>query len=72
MGIFNPPKPVGSMPPPPAANPAVLGSAQTALAIQTTKKAGSVAEGAGFDNTIKTGPEGLQAPAVARTTLLGG
>lgn len=69
--IFSPPKPVGPQMPPPAANPAVLGSSQTQLAAQQTRKAGSVAEGRGFNNTIQTSPQGLQAPATARTTLLG-
>lgn len=56
---------------PPAAHPAVLGSAQTALASSATQKAGKAAEGMGFDNTIQTGPQGLKAPAIAKATLLG-
>lgn len=58
--------------PPPAAHPAVLGSAQTALAATATKKAGSVAEGMGSDGTVKTSPQGLKPPDTGKSTLLGG
>lgn len=72
MGFGGPKAPAAPLQPPPAANPAVLGSAQTALAASNTKKAGAVAEGQGFDNTIETSPQGLKPPQTAKTSLLGG
>lgn len=57
--------------PPPAAHPPILGSTQTALAGEAAKQKAAAAEGAGFDDTIATGPQGLKAPATAKTTLLG-
>lgn len=72
MGFGGAPKPIAPQQPPPAANPAVLGSAQVALAASQSKKAGAVAEGQGFDNTVMTSPQGLKAPQTAKTTLLGG
>jgi hypothetical protein len=69
--IVGSPKVNGPTPPPPAAHPAVLGSAQTALAAATTKKGGAVADGMGFNNTIQTSPQGLKPPSTAKSTLLG-
>lgn len=68
---FGGPKPTAPPIPPPAAHPAVLGSAQTALAGSQTKQSGAAAEGMGFGNTIQTSPEGLKAPQTAKSTLLG-
>lgn len=69
--IFNPPHPSAPMAPPPAAHPAVLGSAQTALSGAEQKKSADAAAGAGMSDTIKTSPQGLKAPATAKSTLLG-
>jgi len=69
--IVGSPKVAAPVPPPPAAHPAVLGSAQTALAGAASKKGGAVAEGMGFDNTIQTSPQGLKPPSTAKSTLLG-
>ena len=72
MGFGGAPKPLAPPLPPPAAHPAVLGSAQTQLAGAAAKKGAAVAEGLGLDNTIKTSAQGLEAPKIAKTTLLGG
>ena len=74
MGFLTPsiPNPPSVPLPPPAAHPATLGSQESQLAAQSTKKAGAAAEGMGFNDTIKTSPQGLEAPATAKTTLLGG
>lgn len=68
---FSSPKPPSVKLPPPAAHPAILGSAMTSLAAQEQKQSGAVAEGMGFNDTIKTSPKGLEAPATAKATLLG-
>lgn len=69
--IFNPLHSAGPPAIPPAAHPAVLGSATSALAGQNAKAAAGAAEGQGFDNTIQTTPKGLEAPSTAKATLLG-
>lgn len=70
MGL-SAPKPPSIPLPPPAAYPSTLGSTQVALAGQTAAKKNELAEGMGFDNTVKTSPQGAMAPQTARTTLLG-
>ena len=58
--------------PPPAAHPATLASTSVALAGTNAKAAGAAAEGIGSNDTIKTSPQGLVAPAsTAKATLLG-
>lgn len=74
MGFLasSPPKPQMPPMPPPAANPPTQGSQQIALAGEAAKAKAAAAEGQGFDNTIKTSPEGLQTPpSTAHATLLG-
>lgn len=65
------PHPPGVPIPPPAAHPAVLGNTQTALTADQSKSGGAAAEGMGLDDTVKTSSQGLNAPATAKTTLLG-
>ena len=74
MGNLIPKSPAspGVTMPPPAAHPVILGSSQTLAVGDETQKASAAAEGMGLDNTIKTSPQGLQKPATATTTLLGG
>lgn len=74
MGFLAPPKPKASIPmaPPPAAHPAVLGSQQVQLSGDQAKKSAAAAEGLGQSDTIKTSPQGLEAPKTAKTSLLGG
>lgn len=74
MGFLSPPKPKASipMPPPPAAHPAVLGSQEVQLSGDAAKKSAAIAEGLGESGTVKTGPQGLEAPKTAKTSLLGG
>ncbi len=64
------PKPPSVPMPPPAAHPAILASTlDTGL---SQAKGAAAAEGMGMDNTIKTNPQGLQAPKnTAKATLLG-
>lgn len=74
MGFLNPkaaqPAPLAPpVPLPPAAHAPVLGSSQT---VQIgASKAGAAAIGLGFDQTLATGPKGLEAPATNKSTLLG-
>mgnify|MGYP001551982615 CR=1 FL=1 len=70
--LFSKPSTPGITMPPPAAHPVVLGSSQTTAVGDQAKRAAAAAEGMGLDNTIKTSPQGLQKPATATTTLLGG
>jgi len=71
--IFSPPKPPAVQMPPPAAHPPTLGSANVVAAQQAAKQRAAAAEGMGMDDTIKTSPQGLKAPATtANTTMLGG
>lgn len=74
MGFLAPsmPKPNIPMPPPPAAHPAVLGSQEVQLSGDQAKKRAAAAEGMGFSDTLKTTPQGLEAPKTAKTSLLGG
>lgn len=65
------PKQAAPMPPPPAAHPAVLGSLQVQQSGDTAKKAAAAAEGMGESSTVKTSPQGLEAPKTAKT-ILGG
>jgi len=71
MGMLfsGPPKAPSAPIPPPAAHPATLGSTQVQLQGQSSLKAGAAAEGQGFDDTIKTSPQGLKAPNTAKTLL---
>lgn len=73
MGFLAPsmPKPTLPAPPPPAAHPAVLGSLAVQLSGDNAKKGAAAAEGMGANDTIKTNPQGLEAPKTAKT-LLGG
>ena len=72
MGFGGGSKPQPPQMPPPAAHPPTLGSAYSAIATQATNNAAKAAEGQGFDNTIKTSPQGdKNTPNTARTTLLG-
>ena len=58
--------------PPPAAHPPTLGSTNIALAGIAAKERAAAAEGMGFDQTIKTSPQGLKTPPLtAPATLLG-
>lgn len=72
MGLMTPPAPPNVTLPPPSAHPPTLGSASAALAAQTVKDKAVKADGQGMDDTVKTSPQGLQAPATAKATLLGG
>lgn len=74
MGFLAPKMPTPKTPPlpPPAAHPAVLGSMEAQLAGNQTKKGAAAAEGMGMNDTLKTSPQGLEAPKTAKTTLLGG
>lgn len=59
------------MPPPPP-NPPTVAATQNMLSAQQTGARAAANAGAGFDNTIKTGPQGLMAPATtASKSLLG-
>lgn len=73
MGFLAPKMPAPTMPapPPPAAHPAVLGSMEVQLAGNAAKKSAAAAEGMGMSDTLKTTPQGLEAPKTAKT-LLGG
>lgn len=72
MGVPKPPSPPSIAMPPPAAHPPTLGSANVALAGAAAKMRAAAAEGAGFDNTVATSPQGLSKPAnTAPATLLG-
>ena len=71
MGFGGGPKPPPLALPPPAAHPPTLGSAFSAIATQASNNAAKAAEGEGFDNTIKTSPQGASAPSTAPVTLLG-
>jgi hypothetical protein len=66
------PAPLPVQMPPPAAHPPTLASASVAASQQAAKERAKAAEGMGMDNTVKTGSQGLVAPATATTTLLGG
>ena len=74
MGFLMPKAPTPTMPPlpPPAAHPATLGSTEIQLSGQNSKKGAAVAEGMGANDTVKTSPQGLDAPKTAKTSLLGG
>lgn len=72
MGFGGGPKPGPLSLPPPAAHPPTLGSAFSAIATQASNNAAKAAEGQGFDDTIKTSPQGDKTPpSTAKVTLLG-
>lgn len=74
MGFLMPKAPTPTMPPlpPPAAHPATLGSLSVQLAGDKSNKGAAAAEGLGANDTVKTTPQGLEAPKTAKTSLLGG
>lgn len=58
--------------PPPAAQSPVLGSSLTQVGGIASKEISTAIEGMGDNGTIKTSPQGVQAPAnIAKVTLLG-
>ena len=59
---------------PPAANPPIMANSQVAQSGASQRSRAAAAAGAGFDGTVTNaaGSGGLQAPATAQTTLLGG
>lgn len=72
MGFGGGPKPSPLALPPPSAHPPTLGSAFSSIATQASANAAKAAEGQGFDNTIKTSPQGdTSKPDTAPVTLLG-
>lgn len=72
MGFGSGPSAPPLQQPPPAAHPPTLGSAFTAIATQASNNAAKAAEGMGFDDTIKTSPQGdTTKPNTAPVTLLG-
>ena len=72
MGFGKGPTPPPIALPPAAAHPPTLGSAFSAIATQASNNAAKAAEGMGFDNTIKTSPQGdTSKPNTAPATLLG-
>ena len=74
MGFLMPKPPTPTMPPlpPAAAHPATLGSLEVQQSGDAAKKSAAVAEGMGQGGTVKTSPQGLEAPKTAKTSLLGG
>lgn len=71
MGQYSPSLPKNS-PPPPMAHPPTLGSTEVVLSGIEARQRAAAEEGEGFDNTIKTSPQGAQTPGTkAPTTLLG-
>ena len=74
MGFLMPKPPTPAMAPlpPPAAHPATLGSLSVQQSGDSAKKAAAAAEGMGEGSTVKTSPQGLEAPKTAKTSLLGG
>lgn len=72
MGMLSPPKPPSVQLPPPSAHVPTLGSASAQSAAARASSAATDAEGQGFDDTVKTSPQGLKPPQTAKTTLLGG
>lgn len=72
FGLGGSPKVPSVTMPPPAAHPPTLGSTQSALTAEQSKQKAAAAEGAGFDNTIGTSPQGLKTtPKTTKATLLG-
>lgn len=63
-----PPRPPSPTMPPPGAHPPILGSSLS----NDVKDRAKAADGMGFDDTVKTSPQGLQTPpSTAKATLLG-
>lgn len=74
MGFLAPSAPASPPPPPPlppAANPATMANGQTQAAGAASKARSAAAEGAGMNNTVKTSPQGVAAPSIAKGQLLG-
>lgn len=72
MGMFSGPKAPSIPTPPPQAHPPTLGSQMVQATQQQEAKEAAAAEGMGFDDTVKTSPQGLkEAPSTAKATLLG-
>ena len=69
--ISTPPPPP---PPPPAANPATMANASTQATGQSAKQRMAAAEGAGFEGSLFTGPQGVASGSTptAKQQLLGG
>ena len=66
--IQNPPAPP---PPPPSANPPMYASSGVQASAAGAKQRMQAAAGAGFENTLFTGPQGTAAGPVAKQQLLG-
>ena len=59
--------------PPPGALPPTLASPRMAAAGQAARQRAALAAGAGFSNTVATGPAGAAAPTtLAQPSLIGG
>lgn len=72
MGMYSGPKAPSIPTPPPQAHPPTLGSQLVQATQQEQAKEAMAAEGMGFDNTVKTSPQGSkEAPSTAKATLLG-
>lgn len=72
MGLFGTPGTPHYYQPPPTAYPPNIGSSTIALAALEARQWARQQEGQGFDNTIKTSPQGVtSSPGQAPTTLLG-
>jgi hypothetical protein len=75
MGLFSPPKVKPPKLPklPPTAIPPTLASAQAAAVGASARARAALAAGAGFSNTVATGPGGAATPTtLAQPTLIGG
>lgn len=59
-------------PPPPPPTPATLASPGPTESALQAERAAAAGAGQGWDNTLKTGPQGAPAPQTAEKELLGG
>lgn len=72
MSFLAPSAPAAPLPPPPPPNPPTLGSDSVQGAGAAQRAAAAAAGGSmGFNDTVKTGPQGAAAPTTAGQQLFG-